>query len=51
MDKINFDAFNEGDYDEFEEVVERLHERFSRYPEWIPADEIYRNRKNRGLCK
>ena len=38
---------NEGDYDEFEAVVEKYHERFGYYPERILADKIYRSRKNR----
>lgn len=51
IDKISFDAYNEGEYDEFESVVEKYHERFGYYPERILADKIYRSRKNRGLCK
>lgn len=51
IDKISFDAYNEGDHDEFEAVVEKYHERFGYYPERILADKIYRSRKNRGLCK
>ena len=51
MDRISFDAYNEGDHDEFEAVVEKYHERFGYYPERILADKIYRSRKNRGLCK
>lgn len=51
VDKISFDAYNEGDHDEFEAVVEKYHERFGYYPERILADKIYRSRKNRGLCK
>lgn len=50
-DRISFDAYNEGDYEEFEAVVEKYHERFGYYPERILADKIYRSRKNRGLCK
>lgn len=51
LDRISFDAYNEGDHDEFEAVVEKYHERFCYYPERILADKIYRSRKNRGLCK
>ena len=51
VDKISFDAYNEGGHDEFEAVVEKYHERFGYYPERILADKIYRSRKNRGLCK
>ena len=43
--------YNEGDHDEFEAVVERYHERFGYYPERIFAGKLYRNRKNRELCK
>ena len=50
IDKLSFDAYNEGDYDEFEAVVEKHHERFGYYPERILANKIYRSRKNRGLC-
>ena len=51
VDKISFDAYNEGDYDEFVSAVEKYHERFGYYPERILADKIYRSRKNRGFCK
>lgn len=51
IDKISFDAYNEGDHNKFEAVVERYHERFGYYPERILADKIYRSRKNRGLCR
>ncbi len=51
LDRISFDAYNEGGRDEFEAVVEKYHERFGCYPERILADKIYRSRKNRGLCK
>lgn len=51
IDKISFDSYNENEYDEFEAVVEKYHERFGYYPERILADKIYRSRKNRGLCK
>lgn len=51
IDKISFDAYNEGDHDEFLAVVEKYHERFGCYPERILADKIYRSRKNREFCK
>lgn len=51
VDRISFDAYNEGGHDEFGAVVEKYHERFGCYPERILADKIYRSRKNRGLCK
>lgn len=44
--RISFDAYNEGDYDEFEAVVEKYHERFGYYLERIFADKMYRSRKN-----
>ena len=51
IDKVSFDAYNEGDSEEFEAVVEKYHERFGYYPERILADKIYRSRYNRILCK
>ncbi len=51
VDRISFDAYNEGEYEEFKAVVEKYYERFGYYPERILADKIYRSRKNRGLCK
>ena len=51
IDKFSFDAYNEGDADEFLAVVEKYHERFGYYPERILADKIYRSRNNRALCK
>lgn len=51
IDKISIDAYNEGDHDEFEAVVEKYYERFGYYPERIFADKIYRSRKNLGGCK
>lgn len=51
VDKISFDAYNEGEHDEFVSAIEKYHERFGYYPERILADKIYRSRKNRGFCK
>lgn len=51
VDKISFDAYNEGDHDEFVSAVEKYRERFGYYPERVLADKIYRSRKNRGFCK
>lgn len=50
-DKLSFDAYNEGDFEEFRAVVELYRKRFGCYPERILADKIYRNRKNREYCK
>ena len=51
LDRMSFDAYNEGDPEEFEQVVELYHERFGCYPERILADKIYRSRKNKFFCK
>ncbi len=51
MDKLSFDAYNEGDTEEFIAAVEKYRERFGCYPERILADKIYRSRKNRIWCK
>jgi len=51
LDRMSFDAYNEGDPEEFEQVVELYHERFGCYPERILADKIYRSRKNKSFCK
>lgn len=51
LDRISFDAYNEGDEGEFKAVVERFFERFGYYPERILADKIYRSKHNRAYCK
>ena len=51
IDKLSFDAYNEGEASEFERVVEEYRRRFGRYPERILADKIYRSRPNRSFCK
>ena len=51
LDKLSFDAYNEGDFEEFKAVVETYHERFGCYPERILADKIYCSRKNIAYCK
>ena len=51
IDRLSFDAYNEGEAAEFERVVEEYRRRFGQYPERILADKIYRSRKNRAFCK
>lgn len=51
IDRISFDAYNEGEASEFERVVEMYRRRFGHYPERILADKIYRSRNNREFCK
>lgn len=50
VDHLSFDAYNEGDYEEFTSAVELYKKRFGCYPERILADKIYRSRKNRKYC-
>lgn len=51
IDCLSFDAYNEGEANEFVTVIEEYRRRFGRYPERVLADKIYRNRKNRDFCK
>lgn len=51
IDRMSFDAYNEGAEDEFVQVVEKYKERFGHYPVRILADKIYRSRKNLSYCK
>ena len=51
IDRLSFDACNEGDYEEFTSAVELCRKRFGCHPERILADKIYRSRKNREYCK
>lgn len=51
VDKISFDAYNEGENQNFIENVEQYRSRFGVYPEVILADKIYGNRQNRRWCK
>ena len=51
IDKLSFDAYNEGEASEFEQVVEKYRKRFGHYPERILADKIYRSKANRAFCK
>ena len=48
---MSFDAYNEGDPEEFILAVELCRKRFGCYPERILADKIYRSRKNKAYCK
>ena len=48
--RLSFDAYNEGDDEEFTSAVELYMKRFGCYPERILADKIYRSRKNRKYC-
>ena len=51
IDRLSFDAYNEGEESEFERVVEMYRSRFGHYPERILADKIYRSKSNRAFCK
>ena len=51
VDKLSFDAYNEGEHSEFVMAAEKYRERFGHYPAKILADTIYGNRKNRRWCK
>lgn len=51
IDRMSFDAYNEGDAEEFVHVVEEFRRRFGHYPERILADKIYRSSHNRAFCK
>jgi hypothetical protein len=48
-DHISYDNFNEGTL--LGEAIERYRERFGMLPSKILGDTIYRNKKNRELCK
>lgn len=51
VDRLSFDAYNEGEAEEFERVVGEYERRFGHYPARILADKIYRSKKNRAFCK
>lgn len=51
VDRLSFDAYNEGKHEEFVAVIEKYKERFGHYPEKVLADKIYGNRQNRQWCK
>ena len=51
IDRLSFDAYNEGESSEFERVVEEYKRRFGYYPERILADKLYRSKDNREFCK
>lgn len=45
IDHLSFDAYNEGEANEFATVIEEYRRRFGRYPERVLADKIYRSKK------
>lgn len=49
IDKISWDSYNEGNI--LKDQIELYKKRHGVYPAEILADKIYRNRKNRDLCK
>ena len=51
IDRLSFDAYNEGEAIEFVRVIEEYRRRFGHYPERVLADKIYRSKKNRSYCK
>lgn len=51
VDRLSFDAYNEGEAGEFMRVVEEYKRRFGYYPERILADKLYRSKSNREYCK
>lgn len=51
VDRLSFDAYNEGEASEFERVVEEYRRRFGSYPQRILADKLYRSQRNRAFCK
>ena len=51
IDKISFDAYNEGEHEEFKMAIEKYKGRFGYYPERVLADKIYRSKNNRAYCK
>lgn len=51
VDKLSFDAYNEGEANEFKRVVEEYKRRFGCYPARILADKLYRSLDNRTYCK
>jgi hypothetical protein len=50
IDRICFDAYNEGEASEFQRVIEEYRRRFGHYPARVLADKIYRSRANRSFC-
>lgn len=51
IDRMSFDAYNEGESQEFIRVVNEYKRRFGCYPERILADKLYRSKPNRDFCK
>lgn len=50
VDRLSFDAYNEGAEEEFQSAVENFHKRFGFWPQRILADKIYRNKRNKAFC-
>jgi len=51
IDRLSFDAYSEGDYEEFTSAVELYKKRFGCYPERILADKIYRSKRTVSIAK
>ena len=51
IDRFSFDAYNEGESNEFRRIIEEYHRRFGHYPARVLADKIYRSLENRSYCK
>jgi len=49
IERLSYDAYNEADV--LIEAINKYKERTGHYPQRILADQIYRNRLNRGFCK
>jgi hypothetical protein len=49
LDRISFDSYNESE--DLEKQIELYKKRYGKYPKRVLADQIYRTRKNRALCK
>jgi hypothetical protein len=49
LDRISFDSYNESE--DLPKQLELYRKRYGKYPKRVLADQIYRTRKNRALCK
>jgi hypothetical protein len=49
LDRISFDSYNESE--DLPLQLEQYKKRYGKYPKRVLADQIYRTRKNRALCK
>ena len=49
LDRISFDSYNESE--DLPHQLEAYKKRYGSYPQRVLADQIYRTRKNRALCK